>query len=204
MSDITTTTDRSKLKVGLDVGDRFTQVCVKGKTTSGLRPSFLGWASANPLRVKGETVDMVVVGIDGSACADVALEFATEEAALRGATLRIVCAWEIPSVMYPSGIYPSAAVEGFQEDAKTIVDKALARAAELKPSLACEGKVVEGQPADVILQEAQGAFLIVLGSRGRGGFASLLLGSVSQQVVHHASCPVTIVHDTSCDYKPAG
>jgi nucleotide-binding universal stress UspA family protein len=59
----------------------------------------------------------------------------------------------------------------------------------------CEGIAVEGQAADVLLQEAQDADLLVVGNRGRGGFASLLLGSVSQQVVHHASCPVIIVRE---------
>ena len=61
------------------------------------------------------------------------------------------------------------------------------------PSVPCDGEVLEGQPAEVLLERAKDASLIVVGSRGRGGFASLLLGSVSQQVVQHAPCPVLVI-----------
>ena len=135
----------------------------------------------------------VVVGVDGSVRADGALEFALEEAALRGASLRIVCASEIPPSVAVGGVYTPETFEAFPEEAQTIVSKALARAAELQPSVPCEGKVVEGQPAAVLLEEAEHADMIVVGSRGRGGFANLLLGSVTQQVVHHAPCPVVVV-----------
>jgi len=57
-----------------------------------------------------------------------------------------------------------------------------------------ERRVVEGRPAAVLVNESQGADLLVVGSRGHGGFAGLLLGSVSQQCAHHAACPVVIVH----------
>jgi len=57
-----------------------------------------------------------------------------------------------------------------------------------------ERRVVEGRPAAVLVDESQGADLLVVGSRGHGGFAGLLLGSVSQQCAHHAACPVVIVH----------
>ena len=70
---------------------------------------------------------------------------------------------------------------------------AVARVAELQPSVSCEGKAVEGHPTAAILKEAEQADMIVVGSRGRGGFANLLLGSVTQQVVHHALCPVVVV-----------
>ena len=65
---------------------------------------------------------------------------------------------------------------------------------ELRPSLEGEALAVEGQPAGVLLEQAADAELIVVGNRGRGGFESLLLGSVSQQVVHHAACPVVVVN----------
>ena len=65
--------------------------------------------------------------------------------------------------------------------------------ARLQPSVEREGETLEGHPAEVLLEEARDASLIVVGNRGRGGFASLLLGSVSHQVVHHAPCPVTVV-----------
>jgi nucleotide-binding universal stress UspA family protein len=65
--------------------------------------------------------------------------------------------------------------------------------AELQPVVTCEGRAIEGQPAGVLLKEAEQADMIVVGSRGHGGFANLLLGSVTQQVVHHAPCPVVVV-----------
>jgi nucleotide-binding universal stress UspA family protein len=66
-------------------------------------------------------------------------------------------------------------------------------AARVAPGLECEGKAIEGPAAEVLLLEARDASLIVVGNRGRGGFASLLLGSVSKQFVHYAHCPVLAV-----------
>jgi nucleotide-binding universal stress UspA family protein len=143
-------------------------------------------------------IETILVGVDGSDSARSALDFAVREAALRGARLRIVSAWEIPPAIYGGGFVTGideATLDGFREDAETIVREALAEAERLQPSVQCEGRTPEGQPAEVILQEARDASLIVVGNRGRGGFASLLLGSVSQQVVHHAPCPVVVVHD---------
>ena len=65
---------------------------------------------------------------------------------------------------------------------------------KLQPSLEVEALAEEGQPADVLLEQGADAGLIVVGRRGLGGFKSLLLGSVSQQVVHHAACPVVVVN----------
>ena len=135
----------------------------------------------------------IVVGVDGSKHGEAALGFAAQEAALRGARLLIVCAWEIPVIIASAPVYPGEAFEGLPDDAKSTVQAALVRVAELQPLVACEGKAIEGQPAAILLKEAQDAEMIVVGSRGRGGFASLLLGSVSQQVVHHAPCPVVVV-----------
>lgn len=138
----------------------------------------------------------IVVGVDGSECAHAALSFAAEEAALRGAQLRVVSAWEIPPGVYAGGLAPvldQETLDSFRQNAQTVVDQAVAEVAGLQPSVQCEGATVEGQPSEVLLQEAEGASLIVVGNRGRGGFASLMLGSVSQQVVHHAPCPVLII-----------
>jgi nucleotide-binding universal stress UspA family protein len=134
----------------------------------------------------------IVVGIDGSKHAEAALELAAEEAFLRGARLVIVSAWELPSGLTP-GVYPPEVLDGPRADADRLVKAAVARVAELQPNVACEGKVIEGQPAAVLLKEAEHAHMLVVGSRGRGGFASLLLGSATQQVIHHALCPVVVV-----------
>jgi nucleotide-binding universal stress UspA family protein len=139
---------------------------------------------------------MVVVGVDGSEPAQAALEFAAGEAALRNAQLRIVSAWEIPPTVYAGGFAPGidqSTLDGFAEGAEKIVQDAISVVRELQPSVECEGRATQGQPAEVLLEAAQDAELVVVGNRGRGGFASLLLGSVSQQVVHYASCPVTVV-----------
>ena len=126
-----------------------------------------------------------------------ALDFAVEEAALRGAKPKIVVVWEIP----PAVVAGLAADSGFFEQsrdesrhhAEKIAAEAVARAAGLDPAVVCEPRVLEGHEARVILEEARDASQVVVGSRGHGGFTGLLLGSISQQVVNHARCPVTVV-----------
>jgi len=143
-------------------------------------------------------METIVVGVDGSECARDALVRAAKEAALRGARLQVVCAWEIPPAVYAGGLAPAidqATLDGFRENAEAVVREAVAEVERVQPSVPCEGEALEGQPAEVLLDQARDASLIVVGTRGRGGFASLLLGSVSQQVVHHAPCPVLVVHE---------
>lgn len=135
----------------------------------------------------------VVVGVDGSKCADEALAFAANEAALRQVPLRVVSAWEIPALVDLGMANLGAIAEDLAQETQSIVTRAIERAIALAPALHCEGKVAEGQAADVLVREAQDAALLVVGHRGRGGFAELLLGSVSQQVVQHARCPVAVV-----------
>jgi nucleotide-binding universal stress UspA family protein len=141
---------------------------------------------------------VVVVGVDGSEPARAALEFAAGEAALRNAQLRIVSAWEIPPTVYAGGFAPGldqSTLDGFAESAEKVVQEAVSVVRELQPAVECAGEATQGQPAEVLLESAQDAELVVVGNRGRGGFASLLLGSVSQQVVHYATCPVTVVRE---------
>lgn len=139
----------------------------------------------------------IVVGVDGSKGGAGALDFAAEEAMLRGARLVMVTAWHTPplvlaGVVAESGFYNEVNRE-HREHAAAVSDEGLARAKAIAPTLECEQKVVEGQPAKVLLDESRDAFLLVLGSRGHGGFSGMLLGSVSQQVVLHAKCPVVVV-----------
>lgn len=136
----------------------------------------------------------IVVGVDGSEAAGVALEFAVEEAVARGATLRVVSVWEMP----PASIFEGATgvpqvIDGLREQAETIVAEAVDQVKELEPDLQCEGVVLNGWPPAVLVEETQGELLIVVGRRGQGALASLLLGSVSRHVADHASCPVVIV-----------
>ena len=140
---------------------------------------------------------MIVVGVDGSDGAATALEFAAAEAVRRETPLRIVAAWEVPVVVHGGhDLAPppvAATWDAFRERAHQVADEAFAAAKKLQPSMEGEALAVEGQPADVLLEQGADVELIVVGSRGLGGFKRLLLGSVSQQVVHYATCPVVVV-----------
>jgi nucleotide-binding universal stress UspA family protein len=141
---------------------------------------------------------MIVVGVDGSEGGAAALEFAAGEAALRKAPLRIVVAWEPPVTTDRSGLAPlldPATLDAFRAGAERVADDASATAKKLHASLEVEALAAAGQPADVVLAQGAAAELIVVGRRGLGGFKSLLVGSVSQQVVHHATCPVVVVNE---------
>jgi nucleotide-binding universal stress UspA family protein len=138
-------------------------------------------------------MSLVVVGVDGSEHGDAALAFAAEEAVLRDADLRIVCAWQIPANMTMDMGMVSGVFESFRDEAELMAAQAVETANQLRPAAKAHAKVVEGHPATVLLEESQGATLLVVGSRGRGELAGILLGSVSQHVIHHSSCPVTVV-----------
>ena len=143
----------------------------------------------------------VVVGIDGSAGARAALRFAAEEAVQRRLPLRIVCAWEAPAGTYVGEAFAPTA-DGFVEaehHAEEVLRTALERVA-VGAAVETEALAVEGNPAQVLLEQARDAALLVVGSRGRGAAASLLLGSVSQKLAHHAPCPLVIV-PTPDDWK---
>jgi nucleotide-binding universal stress UspA family protein len=147
----------------------------------------------------------IVVGVDGSGGGDAALEFAAEEAALRNAKLRVVSAWEIPVAAYgggslaPAPLLDPEMMDAFRARGQQVADDAAAAAAKLQPNLEVEAVSAGGQPADVLLEQGADAELIVVGRRGLGGFKTLLLGSVSQQVVHHATCPVVVVQHAPSD-----
>ena len=141
---------------------------------------------------------MIVVGVDGSDAAARALEFAAAEAALRETRLRIVSAWEVPVMPVTAppdlALLPDpATLDALREVAQQVADNASAKVNESHPSLQVEAVAAQGQPADALLAQSADAEFIVVGRRGLGGFKSLLLGSVSQQVVHHATCPVVVV-----------
>jgi len=136
----------------------------------------------------------IVVGVDDSACARNALSWACEEARLRGAELRIVHAWSYPS--WATGYFVSPVeIDQAEEWAKESLDSVLADSREQLIGLSAESILVEGPAAKVLIDESKDADLLVVGSRGRGGFSGLLLGSVSQYVAHHCSCPVVIVRN---------
>jgi nucleotide-binding universal stress UspA family protein len=137
----------------------------------------------------------VVVGVDGSEGSRRALAWAAEEAREHGATLTILGAWEVPPV--PSTPYPNLPWYGEAADLSDITEHALNEAIEAvvgtDSDLVVERKVIQGHAASRLIQASAGADLVVVGSRGHGGFAGMLLGSVSQHVAAHAKCPVVVV-----------
>ena len=142
-------------------------------------------------------METIVVGVDGSDGGAAALEFAAGEAGFREARLRIVSAWDVPVTAYGSEFalpLDPATFDAFRIRAEEVADEALASVKKLHPSLEGEALATQGQPADVLLAQGADAALIVVGRRGLGGFRSLLLGSVSPQVVQHATCPVVVVN----------
>ena len=133
----------------------------------------------------------VVVGVDGSDGSMAALEAAVAEAKARNAQLRIVVAWHIPLAVYTDGLPPPEEITTDMQDAAQEIAKQAEAA--VPAGVDFETRLVEGQPADALIEESEGAEVLVVGSRGLGGFARLVLGSVSQHVSHHAKCPVVIV-----------
>jgi nucleotide-binding universal stress UspA family protein len=136
----------------------------------------------------------IVVGVDGSHGSVEALKFAIEEARVRGADVKAVAAWEVPASAYGTGIV-SIPVDpnAYKKIAQGALDKSLEEAGVSTAGVSVTPLLHMGHPANVLVAEARGADLLVVGSRGLGGFKGLLLGSVSQQCAHHAACPVAIV-----------
>lgn len=143
---------------------------------------------------------VIVVGVDYSEGAKAALRFALAEAQLRRATLRVVHAWQYGYVgaLGVEGSYPMVGgdIKELHDAAETALDATLRESIPETNPVQIERRVVEGRAAAVLIGESRGADLLVVGSRGHGGFAGLLLGSVSQQCAHHATCPVVVVHRT--------
>jgi nucleotide-binding universal stress UspA family protein len=137
----------------------------------------------------------ITVGVDGSDNSLRAMEWAMREAALRHAALTVltvnpiaVTFWNTPIVLPEDKI----AEEKARQAAEEAVAKIVSQLGDSQPS-SVTVRAVSGLPAEELINASRDSELLVLGSRGTGGFARLLLGSVSSQVVHHSACPVTIV-----------
>jgi nucleotide-binding universal stress UspA family protein len=137
----------------------------------------------------------IVVGVDGSSTSRAALRWAVRQAKFTHATVEAVIAWEIPAVVQSYGWAPIYVEEegDFKGDARKTIDAVINEEVAPADSNLVRSVVVNGHPAQVLIDTAAGADLLVVGSRGHGTFAEALLGSVSQHCVHHASCPVLIV-----------
>lgn len=139
--------------------------------------------------------ERIVVGVDGSPASIDALRWASRQASLTGADVKAVFAWEYP---YAAGGYPIAAQVDWPANAQTVLDIAVAEAFDSKPESVAR-QIVEGHPAKVLIDASAGAELLVVGSRGHGGFAGMLLGSVSEQVAAHALCPVLVIRHAASE-----
>ncbi len=141
----------------------------------------------------GESTGRIVVGIDGSASSMAALGWAVGQAELTGAAIEAVTTWEWPStygaaLVVPTDYDPAA-------DAGAVLEDALAPIRAVHPAVEMRTVVVEGHPAPALVTASRGADLLVVGSRGHGEFAGMLLGSVSEHCVTNAHCPVLVFRE---------
>jgi len=136
----------------------------------------------------------IVVGVDGSEHSIAAFGWAVDEARLGGCELFALAMWELPYALHPVSaltIEPAP----FIADAEAGLARALA--AVDTQGAAVTTRVMQGSAAQQLVEESKVADLVVVGSRGRGGFTGLLLGSVSQHLVAHSQCPVLVHHKRS-------
>lgn len=136
----------------------------------------------------------VVVGVDGSRTSVSAVDLAFDLASRREAPLLAVHAWEMPALLGPTPPWTPDEIADRLVGEKALLAESLAGHCDRYPDVEVRSSVRLGGAAEVVLAASGDAQLVVLGSRGRGGFTGLLLGSVSHAVAHHATCPVAIVH----------
>ncbi len=171
----------------------------------------VGLATADPLAAAAKTVTTtkpvaatkngprsrgrIVVGVDGSGASRDALRWAARQAQLTGASLEAVMTWDIVATSY--GV-PVPVANGCDpaSKAKDALNKTVQSVLGEPDGLDLVPAVVQGPAARTLLQEARGADLLVVGSRGHGPLVGMLLGSVSEQCMTHATCPVVVVHES--------
>ena len=140
----------------------------------------------------------IVVGVDGSPAAAQALRWAVSLGRLSGQEVHAVSAW-MPPTAYGWG--PIIDDVDWEENGRTVLAQAVDETLDGADAALVRQEVVRGHPAQVLMDAAHDAALLVVGNRGRGGFTGMLLGSVSQHVIAHAPCAVLVVHDD--DSPPA-
>ncbi|BBX08951.1 universal stress protein [Mycolicibacterium aichiense] len=138
----------------------------------------------------------IIVGVDGSPESKVAVDWAARDAALRGAQVHLVHVLSSPAVMtFPEVPVPSGYFQWQEDSAREILASAAETVAAATKDLKVTTEIVSGSPVPTLADLSKDAQLIVVGCRGRGALARSLLGSVSTGLVHHAHCPVAIIHD---------
>ncbi|MDM4719112.1 universal stress protein [Micromonospora sp. WMMA1363] len=136
----------------------------------------------------------VVVGVDGSEVSRLAVEFAVAEASLRDAELMALHTYRYPVSGGPGDMLPLVYdEEQLRHEERRVLAESLAGIAERWPDVPLRRETIRGRPARLLTEASRRAQLMVVGGQGRGEFTGLLLGSVSQSVLHHADCPVAVV-----------
>jgi nucleotide-binding universal stress UspA family protein len=144
---------------------------------------------------QGGRVKTIIVGIDGSETSRRALDWAIDEARLRGDHITAVQAWDFLVPIGPAGMVAAPYVPAidFEAEARAALANVVKECSGGSEDPPIEEVVVRGSAAHALIRFSKIADLLVVGARGLGGFGGLLLGSVSQQCVHHAHCPVVVV-----------
>ncbi|MCR8692789.1 universal stress protein [Rhodococcus pyridinivorans] len=174
---------------------------VKGLLAGSVSTAVVSHATAPVVVVRGRTLDgappakgPVVVGVDGSVSCRDAVEVAFEEASARGATLVAVNVWSDVSVQPSLGAVPEDPHwSRIQTGEEIVLAERLAGYQERYPDVTVERVVARDRPVRVLSEYAEAAQLLVVGTRGRGGFKGLLLGSTSNALIQTADCPVLVV-----------
>jgi nucleotide-binding universal stress UspA family protein len=142
-----------------------------------------------------DTDSRVVVGVDGSPSSIEALRWAARYSELSGETLHVVTAWAYPDQPTPFGVVPDLPLPPDPSaEARKRLDDTITEVLGPERSRSVLAEVRAGHAAAVLLDTSRGAEVLVVGSRGRSAFKGTLLGSVSEHCVHHARCPVVVVH----------
>jgi nucleotide-binding universal stress UspA family protein len=140
----------------------------------------------------GPSAGRIVVGVDGSPSSAAALRWAAGQARLTGAEIHAIMTWELPTNYSWAPVLENV---DFADDCQKRLATAVREALGDDGAHAVRYEALAGHPAWRLIEAADGADLLVVGSRGHGGFVGMLLGSVSQHVVAHAPCPVVVVHE---------
>jgi nucleotide-binding universal stress UspA family protein len=146
--------------------------------------------------------ERIVVGVDGSTLSMAALRWALAEAARRHAAVDVVHAWSYPMAAvtpYAGSTGPIISPEDVESAATHVVTSTMAEVADEVGALDVTSSLERGHPAEVLARKAKGSAMVVVGSRGHGGFVGMLLGSTSRQLLHHASVPVVVVNDETAN-----
>jgi nucleotide-binding universal stress UspA family protein len=135
----------------------------------------------------------IVVGVDGSPSSVAALDWAARQAELTGSSLELVMSWEWPTTYGAPFAFPADYSPA--DDAQKVLDDAATALRAAHPGVDIHASLAEGHPAPVLVDASKGAQLLVVGCRGHGEFAGMLLGSVSEHCVTNAHCPVLVFRD---------